>query len=72
MLSTDEVTRILNRMDGTHHLVVSMLYGTGMRILEALRLRVKDIDFGRKEILIRDGKGFKDRVTMLPISLIKP
>jgi integron integrase len=43
-----------------------------MRILEALRLRVKDIDFARKEILIRDGKGFKDRVTMLPVSLIKP
>ncbi|MDO9449339.1 MAG: integron integrase, partial [Rugosibacter sp.] len=48
------------------------LYGTGMRILEALRLRVKDVDFSRKEILIRDGKGFKDRVTMLPMMLIEP
>ncbi len=49
-----------------------MLYGAGMRILEALRLRVKDIDFSRKEILIRDGKGFKDRVTMLLVSLVAP
>ena len=72
VLSKDEVAKILNRLDGTNQLVVSLLYGTGMRILEALRLRVKDIDFARKEILIRDGKGFKDRVTMLPISLGKP
>lgn len=72
VLSQDEVVKILSRLEGTHHLVVSLLYGTGMRILEALRLRVKDIDFARKEILIRDGKGFKDRVTMLPVSLIKP
>lgn len=72
VLSKDEVMRILSRLEGTNHLVASMLYGTGMRILEALRLRVKDIDFSRKEILIRDGKGFKDRVTMLPVSLVKP
>lgn len=72
VLSKDEVAGILARLEGTHHLVVSLLYGTGMRILEALRLRVKDIDFERKEILIRDGKGFKDRVTMLPVSLVKP
>ncbi len=72
VLSQVEVQKILANLDGTHHLIVSLLYGTGMRILEALRLRVKDIDFNRKEILIRDGKGFKDRVTMLPMSLIKP
>lgn len=72
VLSQIEVQKILANLDGTHHLIVSLLYGTGMRILEALRLRVKDIDFNRKEILIRDGKGFKDRVTMLPMSLIKP
>lgn len=70
VLSQDEVAKILSRLEGTHHLVVSLLYGTGMRILEALRLRVKDVDFARREILIRDGKGFKDRVTMLPVSLI--
>ena len=72
VLTQDEVSKILSHLEGTHHLVVSLLYCTGMRILEALRLRVKDIDFARKEILIRDGKGFKDRVTMLPVSLVAP
>lgn len=72
VLSKEEVRLILKHLDGTHHLIVSLLYGTGMRILEALRLRVKDIDFSRKEILIRDGKGFKDRITMLPASLVVP
>ena len=66
VLNKEEVQKVLARLEGTHHLIVSLLYGTGMRILEALRLRVKDIDFVRSEILIRDGKGFKDRVTMLP------
>ncbi|MEO6118642.1 MAG: integron integrase [Methylotenera sp.] len=72
VLTQQEVQKILAQLDGTHHLVVSLLYGTGMRILEALRLRVKDVDFARKEILIRDGKGYKDRVTMLPLSLVAP
>jgi integron integrase len=71
VLTKTEVQQILSHLGGTHHLVVSLLYGTGMRILEALRLRVKDVDFARKEILIRDGKGYKDRVTMLPLSLVK-
>lgn len=72
VLTKQEVQAILMQLSGTHHLIVSLLYGTGMRILECLRLRVKDIDFVRKEILIRDGKGYKDRVTMLPTSLITP
>ncbi|MDZ4211261.1 MAG: integron integrase, partial [Methylotenera sp.] len=72
VLSKEEVQAILRQLNGTHHLIVSLLYGTGMRILESLRLRVKDIDFARKEILIRDGKGYKDRVTMLPVSLVLP
>lgn len=72
VLSKEEVQAILRQLNGTHHLIVSLLYGTGMRILESLRLRVKDIDFSRKEILIRDGKGYKDRVTMLPVSLLLP
>lgn len=72
VLSKEEVRLILKQLDGTHYLIVSLLYGTGMRILEALRLRVKDIDFSRKEILIRDGKGFKDRITMVPASLVVP
>jgi len=72
VLTPVEVQKILSHLEGTPHLLVSLLYGTGMRILEALRLRVKDVDFSRKEILIRDGKGFKDRVTMLPVMLIEP
>lgn len=72
VLTPQEVQAILKQLHGTNHLVVSLLYGTGMRILEVLRLRVKDVDFARKEILIRDGKGFKDRVTMLPVSVIAP
>ena len=64
--------KLLGHLQGTNWLVASLLYGSGMRILEALRLRVKDIDLARCEILIRDGKGFKDRVTMLPTSLLNP
>jgi integron integrase len=69
VLNRDEVQAVLSRLSGTHWLIASLLYGTGMRIMECLRLRVKDVDFKRHEILIRDGKGFKDRVTMLPVSL---
>ncbi len=72
VLTKVEVQMVLSHLKGTHHLIASLLYGTGMRILEGLRLRVKDIDFARREILIRDGKGYKDRVTMLPISLVAP
>ncbi|MCM8664153.1 MAG: integron integrase [Candidatus Accumulibacter sp.] len=61
-----EVQRVLERMDGVHGLLARMLYGTGMRLMEVIRLRVKDVDFAQGEILIRDGKGAKDRVTMLP------
>ena len=52
--------------------MASLLYGTGMRLLECLRLRVKDIDFAYKQITIHDGKGKKDRVTMIPESLVQP
>ena len=69
VLTRDEVQSVLTRLSGTHWLIASLLYGTGMRIMEGLRLRVKDVDFKRREILIRDGKGFKDRVTMLPLTL---
>jgi len=67
--SRDEVQTVLKNMLGTPHLVVALLYGCGMRLLEALRLRIKDVDFRRKQIIIRDGKGAKDRVTMLPFAL---
>jgi integron integrase len=72
VLSRDEVKRVLARMDGRTWLLASLLYGTGMRLMEALRLRVKDVDFERGEIIVRDGKGGKDRRTMLPRSLTEP
>jgi len=69
VLSEAEVKRLLTCMDGMPGIVARLLYGTGMRLMEGLKLRVKDVDFDRREILIRDGKGAKDRVTMLPESL---
>jgi integrase len=66
----EAVKRILANLTGTHHLVIALLYGTGMRLSEGLRLRVKDIDFDYGQITVRDGKGDKDRLTMLPTSLI--
>ena len=70
VLTQGEVTAVLSTMRGTTGLVARLLYGTGMRVMEGLRLRVKDVDFGRGEILVRDGKGAKDRVTMLPARLV--
>jgi len=72
VLSRDEVQRLLALMQGQAWLVASLLYGTGMRLMECLRLRVKDVDFARNEILVRDGKGAKDRHTLLPRSLVEP
>jgi integron integrase len=69
VLTRDEVRAILQELRGVPWLVASLLYGCGLRLLEGLRLRVKDIDFERNEILVRDGKGAKDRVTMLPQKL---
>ena len=70
VLTPSEVRALLLEMSGTTGLVASLLYGTGMRLLEALRLRVKDVGFERREILVRDGKGGKDRVTVLPENLV--
>ena len=72
VLSQREVAQVLSRMEGTHGLMAQLLYGTGMRLMECVRLRVKDVDFERFELLIRDGKGGKDRVTMLPQKLALP
>ena len=69
VLTRDEVMAMLSRLEGRHNLIARLLYGTGMRIMEVLRLRVKDVEFERSEILVRDGKGAKDRVTMLPASV---
>lgn len=72
VLSREEVRRLLAQLDGTTWLIVALIYGAGLRVLEALRLRVKDIDFQYKQLVVRDGKGQKDRVTTLPESLIDP
>jgi integron integrase len=64
-----EVESILARLEGTQHLIASLLYGAGLRLMEAIRLRVKDVDFARSQITVREGKGAKDRMTMLPGSL---
>ena len=69
VLTHSEISRVLAFLDGQHLLMASMLYGTGMRLMECVRLRVKDVDVERHEITIRDGKGGKDRRTMLPASL---
>lgn len=69
VLSRDEVRLLLSMMEGRPWLMASLLYGTGMRLMECLRLRVKDVDFARNEILVRNGKGAKDRRTMLPRTL---
>jgi integron integrase len=69
VLSKSEVTRLLNHLTGGHALLARLLYGSGMRLAEGLRLRVKDIDFEQHHILVRDGKGEKDRVTLLPGAL---
>lgn len=71
VLTQGEVQRLLACMTGTKWLMASLLYGSGLRLRECLTLRVKDIDFGYRQILVRDGKGAKDRVTMLPASAIE-
>jgi integron integrase len=70
VLSRDEARRVLSHLDGQYRLAASLLYGSGLRVLEALRLRVKDVDLERRLILVRNGKGAKDRVTVLPDSLL--
>ena len=69
VLTREEVRAVLARLDGTVHLMASLLYGAGLRLLECCRLRVKDVDLERGEIVVRDGKGARDRVTMLPVRL---
>jgi integron integrase len=72
VLTRSEVDSILSNLSGVHWLIAAILYGSGLRLMEALRLRVKDIDLKRLEIIVRDGKGRKDRVTMLPKKLREP
>ena len=72
VLSKDEVKRVLENMTGIHKLIAQVMYGGGLRIMETMRLRVKDIDFDNHQIIVRDGKGEDDRVTMLPDAIIEP
>ena len=72
VLTRDETKRIIGAMTGIHQLVVKLLYGSGLRIIECLRLRVHDIDFDMKALTVRSGKGDKDRVTTFPPSLQAP
>lgn len=69
VMTKEEVHRVLSACDEAHRPFLKLLYGTGMRLLEGLRLRAKDVDLDRHQIVVRDGKGFKDRVTLLPESL---
>ncbi|RMF08617.1 MAG: integron integrase [Candidatus Neomarinimicrobiota bacterium] len=69
VLSKSEVKAILDKTDGIHGLILRLIYGAGLRLSEALRLRIKDVHFERRQLIIRDGKGQKDRVTLLPSSL---
>ena len=72
VLARTEVALLLPQLRGTKRLILTLLYGTGMRLLECLSLRVKDVDFGLNQITIRQGKGRKDRITMLPVALKRP
>lgn len=72
VLTPEEAARIISHLEGVYKLMASLLYGSGLRVMECVRLRVKDVDFGYRQIVVRDGKGEKDRRTMLPDSLVAP
>src|SRR5438552_13449677 len=72
VLTRDEVHKIFAHLYGMQRLMAALLYGSGLRLMECVRLRVKDIDFGYLRITVRDGKGAKDRITMLPVKLAEP
>jgi integrase len=72
VLTLQELELVFSQMEGIYALIARLLYGTGMRLMECAQLRVKDVDFQRREITIRQGKGGKDRLTMLPLALISP
>ena len=72
VMSSLEVRRVLSHLSGTNALMASLLYGSGLRLMEAIRLRVKDVDFDYRQIIVRDGKGAKDRVTPMPARAVDP
>lgn len=72
VFTPEEARAVLSKLDGTPRLMAQLLYGCGLRLMECVRLRIKDVDFGYLQITIHDGKGGRDRVTMLPVSLVDP
>jgi integrase len=72
VLTRQELKALLGALEGVHWLMASLLYGAGLRLMECLRLRVKDIDFSSNQIVVREGKGNKDRRTMLPAAVKEP
>jgi integrase len=72
VLTPAEVRAVFGEPSGVHRLPAELLYGSDLRLMEGLRLRVKDLEFERREIMVRDGKGRRDRVTVLPASLVAP
>jgi integrase len=72
VFTQEEVRVVLAQLDGVPSLIASLLYGTGLRLMECVRLRVKDLDFAYHQLIVHDGKGAQDRVTMLPQSLQEP
>ncbi len=72
VLSVEEIARVLAELEGVHWLIACLLYGSGLRLMEAMRLRIKDLDFGHRAVLVRDGKGRKDRVVTLADELVVP
>jgi len=72
VLTPAQVRHVIAQLSGTHRLMAQLLYGSGLRLMECVRLRVKDIDFAHRAIIVRDGKGEQDRITVLPDSLIAP
>ncbi|NOZ51372.1 MAG: integron integrase [Chloroflexi bacterium] len=72
VMTKEEVRQVLDQLSGAHRLMAQLLYGSGLRLMECVRLRIKDVDFQQHQIIVRDGKGGKDRITILPESLVIP
>jgi integron integrase len=72
VLSRDEARKVIARMDGIYKVMTQIMYGSGLRLMEVMRLRVKDLDFANRQIIVRDGKGENDRITMFPDVLLEP
>jgi integron integrase len=72
VMSREEAKKVIAHMDGVYRLMAQLMYGSGLRLMEVMRLRVKDLDFGNHQILVRDGKGENDRITMFPDILVEP